>query len=144
MRIVVVVALLGVAAATPHSAGAQGIGGKWSIVWDSDITVDHDTAIVKKRSTGTLEFTVKGDSVNSGVGRGPGGAPLRGTFDGKSLRLTTGTNERVIKRNGEDVKLPVRTDMTGALQGQKLSGTLFIYISDLKAAPRRWEAERAP
>jgi hypothetical protein len=145
MRISTAVALLGVAAAAAPSVGAQGIGGKWSIVWDSDITVDHDTAIVKKRSTGTLEFTVKGDSVtavwNAGVNQG---TQLRGTFDGKALRMTTGTNERVIKRNGEDIKMPVRWDMNGALQGQKLSGSLFIYISDRTAPARRWEAQRAP
>ena len=123
MRISTVVALLGVTAATAHSAGAQGIGGKWSIVWDSDITMDHDTAIVKKRSTGTLELTVKGDSVtavwNAGAGQG---TQLRGTFDGKALRMTTGTNERVIKRDGEDIKMPVRWDMNGALAGPEVVG----------------------
>jgi len=145
MRVVTAVALLGVASAAASSAGAQGIGGKWSIVWDSDITMDHDTAIVKKRSTGTMELTVKGDSVaavwNGGIGQGP---QLRGTFDGKTLRMTTGTNERVIKRNGEDVKMRVRWDVNGALQGEKLAGSLFIYISDMTAPARRWEAQRAP
>ena len=78
---------------------------------DSDITLDHDTAIVKKRSTTTLDLTLKGDSVIGVWNAGPDqGTQLRGTFDGKTLRMTTGKNRRVVKVNGESVKMMVRWD----------------------------------
>jgi len=142
MRLQILVASLALVATPAH---AQSIAGRWSVTWDSDITIDHDTAIVKKRSTTTLELTPKGDSVVGVWGAGPDqGAQLRGTFDGKSLRMTTGTNERVVKRNGEDIKMKVRWDMNGALQGSRLVGSLFIYVADRPAPARRWEAQRAP
>src|SRR4029079_12823160 len=88
------------------SAHGQSIAGKWSVTWDSDITLDHDTAVVKKRSTTTLEFTLNGDSVTGVWGGGPdSGTRLHGTFDGKALRVTTGTNEREVKVNGKSVKM---------------------------------------
>src|SRR5689334_19399079 len=106
MRLHILVLSLALAASP---AFAQSVAGKWSVTWDSDITMDHDTTIVKKRSTTTLELALKGDPVTGVWGGGPDqGTQLRGTFDGKSLRMTTGTNERVIKINGESVKMMVR------------------------------------
>jgi hypothetical protein len=141
MRLRIFAVALALAATQAH---AQSIAGKWSVTWDSDITMDHDTAIVKRRSTTTLEFTSNGDSVTA-VWGGPGqGSQMRGTFDGKALRMTTGKNERVIKVNGESVKMMVRWDVNGALQGSKLAGTMFIYVGDRSAPGRRWEAVRAP
>jgi len=58
--------------------------------------------------------------------------------------MTTGKNERTVKVNGESVKMAVRWDMNGVLQGPKLAGSLFIYIADRSAPARRWEAQRAP
>jgi len=142
MRSQILVVLFALAATSAH---AQSIAGKWSVTWDSDITLDHDTAIVKKRSTTTLEFTVKADSVFGVWNAGPdSGTQLRGTFDGKTLRMTTGTNARGVKVNGESVKMKVRWDLNGALQGPKLAGSLFIYVADRNAPARRWEAGRAP
>jgi len=142
MRSQILVVLLALAATSAH---AQSIAGKWSVTWDSDITLDHDTAIVKKRSTTTLEFTVKADSVFGVWNAGPdSGTQLRGTFDGKTLRMTTGTNERAVKVNGESMKMKVRWDLNGVLQGPKLAGSLFIYVADRNAPARRWEAQRAP
>ena len=142
MRLQIFVTSLALAAT---SAQAQSIAGKWSVTWDSDITLDHDTAIVKKRSTTTLDLTLKGDSVIGVWNAGPDqGTQLRGTFDGKTLRMTTGKNERVVKVNGESVKMMVRWDMNGVLQGPKLAGSLFIYVADRPAPARRWEAVRAP
>ena len=142
MRLHLVVLALTLAATASH---AQGIAGKWAVTWDSDIAQDHDTAIVKKRSPATLELTLKGDSAfgvwNATVDQG---TQLRGTFDGKTLRLTTGTNERAVKRDGVDMKMKVRWDFTGApdASGSKLAGTLFIYLGDRPSPPRRWEAIR--
>ena len=142
MRMQIFVISLALAATSAH---AQSIAGKWSVTWDSDITLDHDTAIVKKRSTTTLDLTLKGDSVIGVWNAGPDqGTQLRGTFDGKTLRMTTGKNERVVKVNGESVKMMVRWDMNGVLQGPKLAGSLFIYVADRSAPARRWEAQRAP
>jgi hypothetical protein len=142
MRLQILVVSLALAATSAH---AQNIAGKWSVTWDSDITLDHDTAIVKKRSTTTLDLTLKGDSVSGVWNAGPDqGAQLRGTFDGKTLRMTTGKNERVVKVNGESVKMMVRWDMNAVLQGPKLAGSLFIYVADRPAPARRWEAQRAP
>jgi hypothetical protein len=142
MRLQIFIVAFAIAATSAH---AQSIAGKWSVTWDSDITMDHDTAVVKKRSTATLELALHGDSVTGVWGGGPGaGAQLRGTFDGKALRLTTGTNEREVRVNGEPVKMKVRWDITGAVQGAKLAGSLFIYVGDRPPPARRWEAIRAP
>ena len=132
-------------ALTASQARAQSIAGKWSVTWDSDITMDHDTTIVKKRSTTTLDLALKGDSVTGVWGGGPDqGTQLRGTFDGKTLRMTTGTNERVVKVNGESKKMTVRWDVTGSVQGPKVAGVLLIYVADRTAPARRWEAQRVP
>jgi hypothetical protein len=142
MRLQIYIVAFAIAATSAH---AQSIAGKWSVTWDSDITMDHDTAVVKKRSTTTLELARSGDSVTGVWGGGPdSGTRLRGTYDGKALRLTTGTNEREVKVNGQTVKMKVRWDITGAMQGSKLAGALFIYVGDRPPPARRWEAIRAP
>jgi hypothetical protein len=128
------------------SVRAQGVAGKWSVMWDADIRFDHDTAIVKGRKPATVELTQRGDSVFGTWSGGvePGGVALRGTFDGRTMRLTSGVNERTGTRDGQPMKMKVRWDVNGALQGAKLAGTLFIYIGDMPAAPRRWDGQRVP
>ena len=72
------------------------------------------------------------------------GVELRGTFDGKTVRLSSGTHERAGMRDGQPIKVMVRWDINGALQGSELKGTLFIYLGDRPAPVRRWDAKRMP
>src|SRR5206468_396498 len=110
------------------------VAGKWSVMWDADIRLDHDTAIVKSRKPATLELTQRGDSVVGTWSSGPEtGTEVRGTFDGRVLQLTSGTNERAGMRDGKPMKMKVRWDIRGALQANKLGGSLFLYLGDLAA-----------
>lgn len=145
MRLSRVALSVAFATSLASSAHAQGIAGKWAVIWDSDISMDHDTVVVKQRRPAMLELVVKGDSVTGKWGTGiEQGLQFRGTFDGRTLRMTTGVNDRVVKRDGESITMKVRWDLTGALQGSKLAGSVFIYIGDRPAPARRWEAQRAP
>jgi hypothetical protein len=125
------------------TALAQGVTGTWSAMFDSDITIQRDTFIVKARGPATLVLTQRGDSV-TGTWKS-GSSPARdvsGTFDGRVLRLTTGRRESEIRVNGEPVKMMTRTDWMATLQGNRLTGTLFIRLGDREPPARRWEADR--
>jgi hypothetical protein len=132
--------LLVAAAMTAH---AQGVTGAWSATFDFDISMQKDSFVVKSRGPATLILMQRGDSVAGTWQSGPGGVrDVRGTFDGRVLRLTTGLNESEVRVNGEPRKMKVRTDWMGALQGNRLSGTMFIRIGEREPPARRWEAER--
>jgi hypothetical protein len=72
--------------------------------------------------------------------------PLRGTTDGQSIRMTSGTNERTGMRDGQPVKMKVRWDFRGELKGSTLAGILFLYLGngELPAPARQWEGRRVP
>ena len=138
-------ALAAILIAGPSMASAQGITGKWAVVWDADIRTDGDSAIVKSRKPATLELTQRGDSVVGVWHAGPnGGTQVRGTFNGRTLKLTSGANDSKGFLDGKPVTIRVRWDINGALQDGKLAGSLFLYMDNRSAPPRRWEAQRAP
>ena len=84
--------------------GAQGVSGKWT-VWDSDIRLDHDTAVVNSRRPATLELTQRGDSIfGTWSSGGLETTALRGTIDGRGFKLTSG----VIERMGRSTESPRR------------------------------------
>jgi hypothetical protein len=144
MRLSLSIAIL--ASLTLHvQAQAPNIAGRWAVTWDADVRIDHDTAVVKSRKPASLELTQRGDSVFGVWGAGPdGGIQLRGTFNGRTVRLTSGVNERTGMVDGKPVQMKVRWDIAGALDNSKLAGTLMLYLGTLPAVPRRWDAQRAP
>jgi hypothetical protein len=143
-RISMSVAVLATLAAHAH-AQAPNIAGRWTVLWDADVRIDHDTAVVKSRKPASLELTQRGDSVFGVWGAGPdGGVQLRGTFNGRTVRLTSGVNERTGMVDGRPVQMKVRWDIAGAREGSKLAGTIMLYLGQLPAVPRRWDAQRVP
>jgi len=127
------------------SANAQSVVGKWAVTWDADISIDHDTAIVKSRKPATLDLTQRGDSIFGVWTTGPSaGIPVRGTFDGRSLNLSSGVTERAGMIDGKPTPMKVRWDISGSVQASKISGVLMLYLGALSPVPRRWEAQRAP
>ena len=124
---------------------APTVSGSWKAVFDADMRrASDDEWKVNKRSNARLILEQRGDSV-FGTWQGenlPDPAGLRGTFDGKTLRLTSGTNERVGQVNGQPVRMKVRQDFTATLERGALKGVLFIHIDDRPAPARKWEATR--
>lgn len=142
-----ITALLSVVAfiATGVPASAQGIAGTWKVTYDSDIRTDGDAITVNKRAKAELVLQMRGDSVfGTFKGDGPDNEArtLSGTFDGKALKLTSGTRRGTVRINGKPTDLPMRTDWMGALDAGGLRGTMFIQIGDRPAPPRTWEATR--
>jgi hypothetical protein len=126
-------------------ASAQSITGKWAVTWDADVRVDHDTAIVKSRKAATLELTQRGDSVVGTWSTGPDGhTPVRGTYDGRSLKVSSGLVERNGMIDGKPTPMKIRWDIAGSVEASKISGVLFLYMGTLSPVPRRWEAQRTP
>jgi hypothetical protein len=126
-------------------ASAQSVTGRWAVTWDADVRIDHDTAIVRSRKPATLELTQRGDSVVGTWSAGPDGhTPVRGTFDGRSLKLSSGTVERNGMIDGKPTPMKIRWDIAGSVEAAKISGVLFLYMGVLPPVPRHWEAQRAP
>ena len=135
--------IVALSVAIAPAVAAQGVTGTWNGPFDSDLTMQRDTFVVKARRPATLVLVQRGDSVTGTWTSGPlPAAELRGTFDGRVLRLTTGLRESEVRINGEPRKMVTRTDWVGSLQGNRLSGTMFIRIGDREPPARRWEAER--
>lgn len=128
-----------------RSASSQNVAGHWTATFDSDIRAERDTFRVLKRGPATLDLTQRGDSV-FGVWRAGtlDTSVVKGTFDGRALKLTSGLAERTIKFNGQATTMKVRTDLSGVVHGSTVVGTLFIYIGDRPPAPRKWEGQRRP
>ena len=129
-----------VVAATP--VHGQSVAGKWAAMFDSDITTYKDTVVVKARQPARLVLSQHGDSVVGFWVNRMDSVEVRGTFDGRTLRMSTGVREREIKVNGQSTRMKVRTDWTASLQGSGLAGTMLINIGDRPAPARRWEATK--
>ena len=136
---------LGLVMLVAASAGGQGVAGTWRVTFDSDVRQDGETFTVTKRGTGQLVLEQRGDSV-LGTFK-PDGTPdgprrVSGTWDGKVLKLTTGTVRRTVNVNGKPTEMATRTDWMGGVDGSGLRGTMFIQLADRPAPPRKWEATR--
>jgi hypothetical protein len=143
MRVFAMVAVASISLGSP--ATAQSIGGKWLATWDADVRIDHDTAIVRARKPASFELTQRGDSVIGTWRPGPDAdVPVRGIFDGHSLKLSSGVLERNGMIDGKPTLMKVRWDIVGSLEGAKLGGVLLMYLGDRPPVPRHWEAQRAP
>ena len=144
MRFQPLVVALGLVVGSTPCLVAQGPSRTWTVTYDSDVTLDGDSVIVKKRSTGRLVLEQRGDSIFGRFsvpgGPEPGERALSGTYDGKVLKLTTGSARRTIRINGEPTEMMTRTDWMGAVNGGSMRGTMFIQVGDRPAPPRRWEA----
>ena len=124
---------------------AQGVSGTWNGMFDSDITMQKDSFVVKERRRVMLVLVQKGDSVTGKWGPAPTPTvPVHGTFDGQVLRLTTGPRETEVRINGEARKMTTRTDWMASVQGNRLSGTMFIHAGGREPPARNWDAERKP
>ena len=137
--------IVAVSVAIAPALEAQGVSGTWNATFDSDITMQKDSVVVKARRPAVFVLVQKGDSVTGTWGSAPlPTRPVYGTFDGRVLRLTTGLNESDVRVNGETRKMKVRTDWMASVQGNRLSGTMFIHIGEREPPARRWDAERKP
>jgi hypothetical protein len=67
---------------------------------------------------------------------------LSGTFDGKTLKLTTGTARSTVRVNGKPTEMTMRTDWMGGVVATGLQGTMFIQFGDRPPPARKWEATR--
>jgi hypothetical protein len=145
MRAFAALVALGTLAGVAPSVGGQDVTGTWTVTWDSDINTSGDVVTVKKRSTGRLVLEQRGDSVFGRFqpdGMPDPNRPLRGTFDGKVIKLTTGSLRRTVTMNGTPTEMMTRTDWMGAFDGTFFKGTIFVQVGDRPAPPRKWEAVR--
>jgi hypothetical protein len=136
---------LGLVMLVAASAGGQGVAGTWRVTFDSDVRQDGETFTVTKRGTGQMVLEQRGDSIHGtfkpdGIPDGP--RAISGTWDGKVLKLTTGTVRRTVNVNGKPTEMPTRTDWMGGVDVGALRGTMFIQLGDRPAPPRKWEATR--
>jgi hypothetical protein len=105
--------------------------------------MQKDSVVVKARRPATLVLVQKGDSVTGTWSSAPTSMlPVRGTFDGRVLRLTTGPRESEVRVNGEPKTMTTRTDWMASVQGNRLSGTMFIHLGGREPPARSWEADR--
>ena len=145
MRLISVLLVAGMIAYADSHATAQGVAGTWRVTYDSDIRRDGEEITVNKRGKGVLTLEQRGDSVFGSL-KGEASPetprPLSGTFDGKTLKLTTGAVRGRVNINGKATDMPMRTDWMGAVDGTGLRGTMFVQIGDRPAPPRKWEAVR--
>ena len=143
-RVLFSLSMIAVSALGATRVSAQGIGGTWNVTWDSDLRVDGEKVTVNKRSKGKLVLEQRGDSVFATfTSDGPAEArQLAGTFDGKTLKLTTGTTRGSVRINGKPTDMTMRTDWMGAVVPSGMQGSMFIQMGDRPATPRKWEATR--
>lgn len=131
------------AAALARPASAQRVAGSWLVTFDSDISRNGDVVTVKKRGTGRLVLEQRGDSVVGTFAAGGLPEPARsvsGTFNGKTLVLTTGAQRRTIRVNGQPREMLTRTDWMGVVDAAGMRGTMLIQVGDRPAPARQWEA----
>ena len=126
-------------------AYGQAMAGTWRVTFDSDVRRDGESFTVTKRGTGRMVLEQRGDSIHGtfkpdGVPDGP--RAISGTWDGKVLKLTTGTVRRTVNVNGKPTEMAMRTDWMGGVDGGGLGGTMFIQLGDRPAPPRKREATR--
>lgn len=143
MRVPCIIALLVLLGSAP--AQTPDISGTWKLTYDADMRRVSDTEWkVNRRDTGTLVLQQRGDSVfGSWQARPmPQATTLAGTFDGRTLRLASGTREMVGQVDGRAQRMAVRTVLTGSHDGRALRGVMFFHIDDRPAPARRWEAVR--
>ena len=62
---------------------------------------------------------------------------VTGTFDGKTLKLTTGTSRRAVRINGQPAEMAMRTDFMGALDGSGMRGVMLVQVGDHPAPARK-------
>ena len=134
---------LGALLALGSTASAQKVAGAWAITYDADIRRDGETFTVLSRRTTRLVLEQRGDSVFGTFGDDKMPEPPRkvtGTFDGKTLKLTTGTSRRTVRINGQPAEMAMRTDFMGALDGSGMRGVMLVQVGDHPAPARKWEA----
>jgi hypothetical protein len=135
--------LMLIAVAGAPALSAQGVSGTWNATFDSDISMQKDTFVVKARRPAMLVLVQKGDSVTGTWGSAPlPTTSVRGTFDGRVLQLTTGLRESEVRVDGKPTTMKTRIDWMATVQGSRLTGTMFIRIGEREPPARRWEADR--
>jgi len=125
------------------TASAQKVAGTWAITYDADIRRDGEDVTVNSRRTTRLVLEQRGDSVFGTFGDDAMPEPPRkvsGTFDGKTLKLTTGTTRRTVRINGQATEMDTRTDIMGAVHATGMRGVMLLQVGDRPAPPRKWEA----
>ena len=142
MRSTILLAL-GAIAGLGSIASAQKVSGTWAITYDADIRRDGENFTVNSRRTTRLVLEQRGDSVFGTFGDDNMPEPPRkvsGTFDGKTLKLTTGTSRRMVRINGQATEMATRTDFVGAVDATGMRGVMLVHVGDHSPPPRKWEA----
>jgi len=143
MRLQTIPLVLSVITALGSPASAQKVAGTWAITYDADIRRDGDNFTVNSRRTTRLVLEQRGDSVFGMFGDDKMPEPPRkvsGTFDGKTLKLTTGTSRRTVRINGQATEMDTRTDFMGAVDATGMRGVMLLQVGDRPPPPRKWEA----
>ena len=130
------------------AASAQTVTGTWKGEYDSGVSGNGDQVRVTRRSVVTLILEQKGDSVFGNWAAQP--APpdskpitLSGKVTGSTLRITTGTRDVPVVVDGKQETRRVRTDWTGTVSANEITGTMTIYVGGNDDPPRRnWRVVR--
>lgn len=131
----------------PEPGTAQ-LAGRWTGEYDAGITHRGDAVVVTERARMILDLQVRHDSVFGTwmlADAPPGARPqqLTGIVRGNVVQFTTGTREVPVTVDGKKEMRKIRTDWTGQLNGNTLTGSMLIWMGD-DAPPRRsWSATRA-
>ena len=127
-----------------QSAAAQTASGTWRGEYDAGVSGTGDRVRVTRRAAIVLILEQKGDSV-FGTWDGQPQPPvreLRGSIAGQTLRFTTGTREAEVLVNGKPERRKVRTDFTGTIQSDQITGTMIMYWGSDDPPLRNWSASR--
>jgi hypothetical protein len=142
-RTLITACLLAIILTVAARANAQDVTGRWAATFDAAVTRDGAALKVDRRAPAILQLVRRGDSV-SGTWEVEGDPPrhVRGTFDGTRLLLSSDVRDTEIRVNGKPVTMKAMTKWTAVLTGEKLAGTMLVYLGDREPPPRKWEAHR--
>jgi len=125
---------------------AAGLSGKWSVVAEAaevespDGTEKYSMVAI----AGTLQLDQKDSAVTgSWQGRMPAPWSLTGNVDGATFELKTETRDMPITRNGEQQMVPRQWIFKGTLDGDALSGAMFLSGGATTTPSQPFTAKRA-
>ena len=129
----------------------QRVSGTWLVDYDMRIAREGDGAErVTERGKARLELSQRGDSLfgtwQASTGLSRAERPVRGTVEGSNVRFTTGPAEATINRNGEETKIQIVSEFSGAVDGDSIGGVMTVRPLNGPGMPagsdRKWDGRR--